>query len=259
MNIYFYRSTSADGNVKVSQLEGLKTLKTRTRSSPDMIFDAPSLTSSDAGSMLSDSDNDSEDASTKRSSIFSAFSSSWSGKASSIQKEERPGGVVPMVPKSELTRSISLASAVSSASDESSGSNSSGGIACSYNYELCTCRTPAKLDNGSRAEDPSIFSDRLVSATPSPTKGDDAQRKKKTKRRLPSSQEEDKIVSIMILLKQIDEKNYSTQFTDSKTLDADQIEMLRRIEKCLLVRSVIRPHTISCTTHLIVCLVHTYR
>ena len=164
-----------------------------------------------------------------------------------------------MVPKSELTRSISLASAVSAASDESSGSNSSGGIACSYNYDLCTCRTPAKLDNGSRAEDPSIFSDRLVSATPSPTKGDDAQRKKKTKRRLPSSQEEDKIVSIMILLKQIDEKNYSTQFTDSKSLDADQIEMLRRIEKCLLVRSVIRPHTISCTTHLIVCLVHTYR
>ena len=143
-----------------------------------------------------------------------------------------------MLPKAELTRSISLVSAVSSASDESSGSSSSsGGIACSNNNDLCTCRTPVKLGNQLGADDPATFSDRLVSDTPSPTKGDDVQRKKKKKRCLPASHEDpDKIVSVITLLRQIDEKNYSTQFTDSSTLDDDQIEMLRRIEKCLLVQ-----------------------
>lgn len=232
------RSISADSKSSESaRLQDLRTRRNRSRSLSEVITDARSLTT-DGCSLLSDSDNDSEDATSKRSGFFSAFPS-WSGKSSPIQSSKRPGGAIPpVVSKTELTRSISLASAVSSASDESGSSSSSGGIACSNNYDLCTCRTPVKLGDGLAVEDPATFSDRLVSDTPSPSKGDDVQRKTKKKRRLQEAP--DKIVSVMTLLRQIDEKNYSTEFTDSKSLDYDQIEMLRRIEKCLLVQATIR-------------------
>ena len=201
-----------------------------------------------------------------RESYCKAFSSSWSSKSASIQKTKRSaakaspnqsqiqGDGSSMSAPLPFVRTISIAS--SSASEESVASSSSAESAgnrdnksncnqSSAHDDSCCCRPPVKLGDSSRPaelpQETSIGTDCLSLKTSKKKKvgkkqqqqieSDEAEAAGKSR----SSSAESLSVTVTTLLKQIDSKNYARKRSDGQTLDDDQIEMLRRIEKCLLV------------------------
>lgn len=192
--------------------------------SPDRRFDtARSLSSSTRKSNTEIGDLLYRSAPTKP---LASGGNNWSGGGSSNGSGSGSGGsnggTSPVAVTPQVKQKWRSSSSASSASDESGSSSEAVVPQLSH---------PRSSNTGAEK---SSSSPPLVGKPPKP------HHSKRSKSRQPAEAEA-KSVSILALLKQIDTKDYSTVLTATKwssqqnKLDADQVDMLRRIEKCFLV------------------------